>query len=158
VVRLGSRRRDMNQENELVSLNVAGSISFASGFPRTFTQNSYALIDDSRRFGANIHFKPAGHLLVCKTILQLLVWLGGAKAPLGLVVSAAVRATLPVKPPVGVTVIVEVLPVVAPGATLPVASSPCPPKSQRLPLVSVQVASDHREPGKFPAPGFPKTW
>jgi hypothetical protein len=71
----------MNQENELVSLNVAGSISFASGFPRTFTQNSYALIDDSRRFGANIHFKPAGHLLVCKTILQLLVWARRRQGP-----------------------------------------------------------------------------
>jgi hypothetical protein len=33
-------------------------------------------------------------------------------------VMTAVIATLPVKPPVGVTVIVEVLPVVAPGATV----------------------------------------
>jgi hypothetical protein len=31
---------------------------------------------------------------------------------------AAVNATLPVKPPLGVTVIVEVFPVVAPGATV----------------------------------------
>jgi hypothetical protein len=36
----------MNQENELVSLNVTGSISFASGFPRQFTQNGYAVTDD----------------------------------------------------------------------------------------------------------------
>src|SRR5208282_1665837 len=38
-------------------------------------------------------------------------------APAGLDVMAAVSATLPVKPPLGVTVIVEVLPVVAPGLT-----------------------------------------
>ena len=36
----------MNQENELVSLNVLGSISFASGFPRRFTQNSFVATDD----------------------------------------------------------------------------------------------------------------
>jgi hypothetical protein len=43
---LGVAAGTMNQENELVSLNVTGSISFASGFPRQFTQNSYAIIDD----------------------------------------------------------------------------------------------------------------
>src|ERR1700686_2256230 len=42
---------------------------------------------------------------------------GRSLAPVGMNVIAAVRATLPVKPPLGVTVIVEVLPVVAPGAT-----------------------------------------
>ena len=42
---------------------------------------------------------------------------GVSCAPLGLEVMAAVRATLPVKPPLGVTVIVEVFPVVAPGLT-----------------------------------------
>lgn len=36
----------MNQENELVSLNVTGSISFASGFPRQFAQNSFVFTDD----------------------------------------------------------------------------------------------------------------
>jgi len=36
----------------------------------------------------------------------------------GLPVMAADSATLPVKPPLGVTVIVEVLPVTAPGATI----------------------------------------
>ena len=51
-------------------------------------------------------------------VAELKLKVGGSKAPLGLVVRAAVRATLPVKPPVGVTVIVEILPVVAPGATL----------------------------------------
>jgi len=41
---------------------------------------------------------------------------GRFTAPDGLVVIAAVNATLPVRPPAGVTLIVEVLPVVAPGA------------------------------------------
>jgi hypothetical protein len=40
---------------------------------------------------------------------------GRSVAPAGLVAIAAVRATLPVRPPLGVTVIVAVLPVVAPG-------------------------------------------
>jgi hypothetical protein len=43
---------------------------------------------------------------------------GRFTAPLGLAVSAAVNATLPVKPPLGVTVIVEVFPVVAPRVTV----------------------------------------
>ena len=38
-------------------------------------------------------------------------------APAGLDERDAVRATLPVKPPAGVTVMVDVFPVVAPGAT-----------------------------------------
>jgi hypothetical protein len=40
---------------------------------------------------------------------------GGYWAPEGLKVTLAVRATLPVNPPLGVTVIVELFPVVAPG-------------------------------------------
>ena len=43
---------------------------------------------------------------------------GGSCAPFALEVTAAVSATLPVKPPVGVTVMVEVFPVVAPGVTV----------------------------------------
>ena len=43
---LGVSEGTMNQENELVSLNVQGSISFASGFPRQFAQNSYVVTDD----------------------------------------------------------------------------------------------------------------
>lgn len=42
---------------------------------------------------------------------------GGSVPPLGLVAAVAVSATLPVNPPVGVTVMVEVFPVVAPAAT-----------------------------------------
>ena len=43
---------------------------------------------------------------------------GSSEAPAGVLVSAAVRVTLPVNPPAGVTVIVEVFPVVAPGGTV----------------------------------------
>ena len=43
---------------------------------------------------------------------------GGYWAPVGLEVTAAVSTTLPVKPPTGVTVMVEVFPVVAPGVTV----------------------------------------
>jgi hypothetical protein len=43
---------------------------------------------------------------------------GRSKAPEGLAVRTAVRATLPVNPTAGITVIVEVLFVVAPGATV----------------------------------------
>ena len=39
-------------------------------------------------------------------------------APAGVVVIAAVRVTIPVKFPVGVTVIVDIFPVVAPGTRL----------------------------------------
>jgi hypothetical protein len=53
---------------------------------------------------------------------------GGYWAPAGLDVIAAVSATLPVNPPLGVTVIVDVLPVVAPGVEIvtvvPVMASP----------------------------------
>jgi hypothetical protein len=42
---------------------------------------------------------------------------GGYWAPDGLEVTAAVSVTLPVNPPLGVTEIVEVFPMVAPGAT-----------------------------------------
>jgi hypothetical protein len=42
---------------------------------------------------------------------------GGYEAPFGLEVTEAVSTTLPVKPPLGVTVIVEVLLAVAPDAT-----------------------------------------
>lgn len=43
---------------------------------------------------------------------------GGYCAPVGLEVIEAVSVTLPVKPPAGVTVIVEVFPMVAPGETV----------------------------------------
>ena len=43
---------------------------------------------------------------------------GAATALAGLDVTTAVRLTLPAKPPIGVSVIVDVFPVVAPGATV----------------------------------------
>ena len=43
---------------------------------------------------------------------------GGSTAPLGLEVTATVNVTLPVKPLAGVTEMVEVFPVVAPGRTV----------------------------------------
>jgi hypothetical protein len=47
---------------------------------------------------------------------------GGSIAPVGEAVSAAVRVTLPVKPPLGVTVMIAVLPVVEPGE--PIVTAP----------------------------------
>jgi hypothetical protein len=61
---------------------------------------------------------PAALPAMVRGPVELKLKVGGAEAPLGLVVRAAVRVTLPVKPPVGVTVIIEVLPVVAPAAIL----------------------------------------
>jgi hypothetical protein len=43
---LGVAAGAMNNENELPSLSILGSISFASGFPRRFTQNSFVAADD----------------------------------------------------------------------------------------------------------------
>src|SRR4030095_13384006 len=42
---VGVTEGEMSQNNELPSLNIAGSASLASGFPRTITQNSYVLSD-----------------------------------------------------------------------------------------------------------------
>jgi hypothetical protein len=61
---------------------------------------------------------PAALPVMLRGLVEWKLKVGGTGAPLGLVVRAAVRVTLPVKPPVGVTVIVEVLPVVAPAAML----------------------------------------
>ena len=61
---------------------------------------------------------PTGLPVMLTGLVELKLRVGGTTAPLGLVVTTAVRATLPVKPPVGVRVIVEVFPVVAPAVTL----------------------------------------
>ena len=55
---------------------------------------------------------------IVRGLVELKLKVGGAVIPLGLVVRAAVRVTLPVRPLVGVMVIVEVLPMVAPAAML----------------------------------------
>jgi len=44
----------MNSENNLPSLNILGSVSMASGFPRTFTQNSF-------EFNDNLSFVHGAH-------------------------------------------------------------------------------------------------
>ncbi len=46
----------MNYNNELPSLNIDGSVSFASGFPRTITQNSFV-------FGDGLSFVHGAHTL-----------------------------------------------------------------------------------------------
>src|SRR4030095_1845631 len=42
---VGVSEGEMSQNNELPSLNIVGSVSLASGFPRTITQNSYVVSD-----------------------------------------------------------------------------------------------------------------
>jgi hypothetical protein len=42
---VGVAEGDMNKNNELPSLNILGSLSMASVFPRTYTQNSFAFND-----------------------------------------------------------------------------------------------------------------
>jgi hypothetical protein len=61
---------------------------------------------------------PAVVPLILTGLLEPKLRVGGYWAPDGLPVIAAVSATLPVKPPLGVRVIVEVFPVVAPGRTV----------------------------------------
>jgi hypothetical protein len=56
--------------------------------------------------------------VIATGVVEPKLTVGGYCAPVGLEVIAAVSATLPVNPPVGVRVIVEVFPVVAPGATV----------------------------------------
>ena len=43
---VGVAEGEMNHNNELPSLNILGSVSIASGFPRTFAQNSFIFGDD----------------------------------------------------------------------------------------------------------------
>jgi hypothetical protein len=59
---VGVAEGEMNSENELPSLNILGSVSIASGYPRTFTQNSFVFSDDlsfvrgahALRFGGSV--------------------------------------------------------------------------------------------------------
>jgi hypothetical protein len=59
---LGVAEGEMNRENELVSLNVVGSISFASGFPRQFAQNGYVITDDLTHVSGKHTFQSGGSL------------------------------------------------------------------------------------------------
>ena len=65
------------------------------------------------RAGGGLKFGVIGidHPHVCEQVGRLL-------APVGLLVSEQLMLTVPVKPPDGVTVMVDVLPLVAPGARL----------------------------------------
>ena len=58
---------------------------------------------------------PAVVLVMLTGVVDPKLKVGGYWAPAGLDVRAAIKATLPVKPPAGVTVMVDVFPVVAPG-------------------------------------------
>jgi hypothetical protein len=60
---------------------------------------------------------PAGKPVILTGLVDPKLKVGGYWAPAGLDVMVAVSVTLPVKPPDGVTVMVDVFPVVAPGAT-----------------------------------------
>ena len=53
--------------------------------------------------------------LILNGLVEPKLKVGGYWAPVGLEVTAAVSTTLPVKPPAGVTVMVDVFPVAAPG-------------------------------------------
>jgi hypothetical protein len=66
----------------------------------------------------------------------------GLVAPLGEVVTAQLRSTAPVNPPAGVTLIVEVLPVVAPWVTtmFPLFDSERPGGTGTDPLTSAVMA------------------
>ncbi|MFZ0711385.1 MAG: TonB-dependent receptor [Terrimicrobiaceae bacterium] len=59
---LGVAEGTMNQENALVSLNVLGSISFASGFPRQFTQNTFVITDDLSHVAGKHTIQAGGSL------------------------------------------------------------------------------------------------
>jgi hypothetical protein len=61
---------------------------------------------------------PAAVLAMLTGLVEPKLKVGGYWALVGLEVTVAVSVTLPVKPPAGVTVIVEVFPVVAPGETV----------------------------------------
>lgn len=59
---IGVAESEMDQENELPSLNILGSVSFSSAFPRTVTQDSFAVSDNASlvygphtlRFGGSV--------------------------------------------------------------------------------------------------------
>jgi TonB dependent receptor/Carboxypeptidase regulatory-like domain len=56
---VGVAEGEMSYNNELPSLNITGSVSFASGFPRTITQNSF-LLGDSLSFVHRAHTLQLG--------------------------------------------------------------------------------------------------
>ena len=74
---------EMNRANELPSLNILGSVSIASGFPRTFTQNSFVFSDDltfvrgahTARFGGSVtRLQDNVNIAGFGSFLQFLSW------------------------------------------------------------------------------------
>jgi hypothetical protein len=61
---------------------------------------------------------PAAAPVMLIGVVEPKLKVGASTAPTGLEVTAAVSATLPVKPPAGVRVMVDAFPVTAPGVTV----------------------------------------
>jgi Carboxypeptidase regulatory-like domain/TonB dependent receptor/TonB-dependent Receptor Plug Domain len=80
---IGVAEGGMNSENELPSLNILGSASIASAFPRTITQNTFALIDNvslvrgkhTLRFGGSVsRVEDNLNIVGLGSFLQFLSW------------------------------------------------------------------------------------
>ena len=80
---IGVAEGEMNGNNELPSLNILGSISIASGFPRTITQNSFVFSDvfsfvrgvHTMRLGGSItRYQDNVNLAGLGSFLQFLSW------------------------------------------------------------------------------------
>ena len=80
---VGVAEGEMNFDNELPSLEIAGSVSFASGFPRTITQNSFVFGDDlslvhgahTLRLGGSItRFQDNINIVGLGSFVQFLSW------------------------------------------------------------------------------------
>jgi hypothetical protein len=80
---VGVAEGEMNYNNELPSLKIAGSVSFASGFPRTITQNSFVFSDGlsfihgahTVRLGGSItRFQDNVDIIGLGSFVQFLTW------------------------------------------------------------------------------------
>ena len=80
---VGVAEGETNFNNELPSLEIAGSVSFASGFPRTITQNSFVFGDDlsfvhgahTLRLGGSItRFQDNINIVGLGSFVQFLSW------------------------------------------------------------------------------------
>jgi len=80
---VGVAEGEMSHNNELPSLSILGSISFASGFPRTITQNSFVFSDDlslvrgahTIRLGGSVtRFEDNVNLVGLGSFVEFLSW------------------------------------------------------------------------------------
>jgi len=80
---VGVTESDLNRENELPTLNISGSVSFAPAFPRTITQNSFVVADTlsilhgkhSMRLGGSItRVQDNLHIVGIGSFVQFLSW------------------------------------------------------------------------------------